>query len=506
MKKILSLVLALAMLFSFASFASADAKEDMTLKIMLPDFNSQYDWVTLEDGNPILQAIYDATGVKMDITWVADSAYGEMTSLTLADPSNMPEVMVMQGPRDAVTISSARAGAFWDLTDLIADYPNLAAGQQTIYDNISIDGRVYGIYRARDYARAGVYYRCDKAAEAGITEKPTNVQEFKDLCMALAGLSDDTYCINMCKYVAGTIGIMTVMCGAPYQYGIDAEGKIYPAFEDEHFQEGLDFLRELYAAGGIDPDFITIESGNWNDAERSENPKAFMRLDCLDNGHRLQQWYEDNLGYVADPPVVALLTAIPNDEGKIQIWPQNIGASGEVVITKAVTEEKLPAVLSFLDWLNSEAGQIAINCGVEGTNYWIHEDGFRYAYPEGEAENANTYTEYNNTTLHSLNQLGMNVNGNLTPAVAGTILRDEYQKNLLENGKYVIGNPCLTYDSDTATMMGATLSQDIEDAQVKYISNIIDLDELKAAYETWHAMGGDMILADYQAIYDAENK
>ena len=100
----------------------------------------------------------------------------------------------------------------------------------------------------------------------------------------------------------------------------------------------------------------------------------------------------------------------------------------------------------------------------------------------------------------------MNVNGNLTPAVAGTILRDEYQKNLLENGKYVIGNPCLTYDSDTATMMGATLSQDIEDAQVKYISNIIDLDELKAAYETWHAMGGDMILADYQAQYEAENK
>ena len=141
MKKILSLVLALAMLFSFASFASAESKEEMTIKIMLPDFNSQYDWVTLEDGNPILQAIYDATGVKMDINWVADSAYGEMTSLTLADPSNMPEVMVMQGPRDAIMISSARAGAFWDLTDLIADYPNLAAGQQTIYDNISIDGR-----------------------------------------------------------------------------------------------------------------------------------------------------------------------------------------------------------------------------------------------------------------------------------------------------------------------------------------------------------------------------
>ena len=505
MKKILSLVLALAMLLSFASFASADAKEDMTIKVLLPDFYSQYDWVSLEDGNPILQAIYDATGVKLDISWTADSAYGEMTSLTLADPSNMPEVMVMQGPRDAIMISSARAGAFWDLTDLIADYPNLAAGTQTVYDNISIDGRLYGIYRARDYARAGIYYRADKAAEAGITSEPTNVEEFKELCFALAGLSDDTYCINMCKYVAGTIGITTVMFGAPYQYGIDAEGKIYPAFEDEHFQEGLDFLRELYAAGGMDPDFATIESGNWNDAERSENPKAYMRLDCLDNGYRLQEWYQDNLGYSADEPVIALLTAVPDVEGNIQIWPQNIGASGEIVVTKAVTEEKLPAVLAFLDWCNSAAGQTALNCGVEGANFWIHEDGYRYAYPEGEADNATQYTEYNNTTLHSLNQLGMNVNGNLTPAVAGSALRDEYQLNLLENAKYVIGNPCLTYDSETNVLMGTTLNQDIEDAQVKYISNIIDKDELLAAYDTWHAMGGDMILSEYQAIYDAEN-
>ena len=90
------------------------------------------------------------------------------------------------------------------------------------------------------------------------------------MCLKLAALDPNMYVFNMCKYVAGTIGIMTVMCGAPYQYGVDAEGKIYPAFEDAHFQEGLDFMRELYAAGGIDPNFMTIESGNWNDAERSD--------------------------------------------------------------------------------------------------------------------------------------------------------------------------------------------------------------------------------------------
>ena len=505
MKKILSLVLALAMLFSFASFASAEAKEEMTLKVMLPDFYTDSDWMTLEDGNPVLQAIYEATGVKLDISWVANSAYGEMTSLTLADPSNMPEVMVMQGPRDAIMISSARAGAFWDLTDLIPQYENLAQGGETIYQNISIDGRIYGIYRARAYARAGIYYRTDYAAKAGITSKPTNVEEFKDLCFALAGLSEDTYCINLCDYYLGTIGIATVMFGAPYEYGIDDEGKIYPAFESPYYQEALDFLRELYNAGGIDPDFLTISSQNWNDAERNENPKAYMRLDCLDNGYRYQEWLEQNLGYSAEEPVVALLTAIPNSEGNIQIWPQNIGASGEIVVTKAVTEDKLPAVMAFLDWLNSAEGQTLINCGVEGKTYWIYDNGYRYTYPEGEKENAATYDNYTHNALHSLNQLGMNVNGDLTPPVEGTILRDEYNLNLLENVKYVIANPCLTYDSETATLMGTTLNQDVQDAQVKYIANVIDLDELQAAYATWHDMGGDMILSEYQAVHDAQN-
>ena len=201
--------------------------------------------------------------------------------------------------------------------------------------------------------------------------------------------------------------------------------------------------------------------------------------------------------------MVALLTAIPNDEGKIQIWPQNIGASGEIVITKATTEEKLPAVLKFLDWCNSKEGQTLINCGIEGETYWFNSDGARINFPEGEDSNSSKYTTYTNTILHSMNQLGMNVNGDLTPATAKTQLRDEYNANLIDNAQYVIANPCLTLDSETNTLMGTTLSTDVEDAQVQYIAGKIDLAGLQAAYATWHDMGGDMILMEYQAAYDA---
>ena len=59
MKKYLSLFLALAMVLSMCSFASAEAKEEITLNVMLPDFYADAEWKTFEDGNPILKAIYD---------------------------------------------------------------------------------------------------------------------------------------------------------------------------------------------------------------------------------------------------------------------------------------------------------------------------------------------------------------------------------------------------------------------------------------------------------------
>ena len=501
MKKLLTLMLAIALALSMLSIAVAE--EPLTVTVMLPDFYSTEDFQT--ENNPVLEAIEAATGVKLEINFVANSTYGEAVATTLTD-SNMPMLMAVTDARATNIINSARAGAFWDLTDFVADaenYPNLAAGAESIYDNIAIDGRLYGIYRARAYARAGIYYRNDFAAQVGYENEPATVEEFKDMCLKLAALDPNMYVFNMCKYVAGTIGIMTVMCGAPYQYGVDAEGKIYPAFEDAHFQEGLDFMRELYAAGGIDPNFMTIESGNWNDAERSDPVKAIMRLDCLDNGYRYEEWLEENKGTDPAAPVVSLLTALPDAEGKIQIWPQNIGASGEIVVTKAVPEDKLPKIMKFLDWCNTAEGQTLLNCGVENETYWIQSDGFRYTYPEGEAENSATYTAKTNTIQHSLNQLGMNVNGDLTPATAATPLRAEYAQNLLDNAQYVISNPCYTYDSETNNLMGASLAQEVEDAQVQYIAGKLDLAGLQAAYADWHDQGGDMILEEYQAIYDA---
>ena len=490
MKKLLSLILAVAMVLTMGM---AIAEEPFVLTVMLPDFYTDYDF-QVED-NPVLKHIEEATGCKLDITWVANSAYGDQISLTLADPENMPMLISLTGARDPIVIETARAGAFWDLTDLIPEYEWLSQGPAGIYNNIAIDGNIYGIYRSRAYPRAGIYYRTDIAKEMGITEEPTTIEELTELAEALASYSEDTYALNMCKYVAGTINIITVAMGAPQTWGVDENGEIYPAHTDPAYFEGLTWLRHLYEIGGIDPDFMTIESGNWNDAERQS--KAFMRFDCLDNGYRQQEWFEQNEGVTED--IWGLIPCVAKEDGSITLWPQNPGFAGEIVVTKTVKEEDLDKVMNFLDWCNSPDGTTTLNWGVEGVTYFIREDGFRYSTPSDDVDT----TASINTIQHSLNQLGMGVAGDFSPKASSTALRDEYEYINNNYGKYAVSDPCYALTSETQVKLGATLSQMLEDAAVQYIAGIIDEDGLLAVWEQWAAEGGAQITAEYNDAYQA---
>lgn len=494
MKKLVSLFLALVMVLSMASFASAD--EPFTITVMLPDMNALVE--AQFENNPVLDAIEEATGVRLQIIYAANSSYGDSLNTTMTDPSEkQPMLIAMTDARGTTMINNARAGAFWDLTDYVNDsenYPNLA-GNSGIYNNISIDGRIYGIYRTRAYPRAGIYYRKDIAAECGITEVPTTLEELTNLAMALANYSADTYALNMCSYTAGTISVITVAHGAPNEWGIDENNNVYPAHKSPAYLEGLNWLRNLYQAGGIDPNFATIDSTQWDNIERTG--KAFMRFDCLDNCYRQQEWFEKNAGVTEQ--VWEMVGGLAKADGSISVWPQNPGFSGEIVVTKAVKEEDLPKVMKFLDWVNTAEGQMMINWGVDGVTYLLDEEGYRV--------NTDQYTEEmsNNSTIyqHSLNQLGMNIMGDLCAPLRQTELRARYNQLNNELAPYAVSNPCYPFVSETNVAFGSQLSTIISDAACQYVAGIIDLDGLQAAWQQWEEEGGAMMTEEYNEAYHA---
>ncbi|MDR0897073.1 MAG: extracellular solute-binding protein [Oscillospiraceae bacterium] len=486
MKKLLTLVLVLA-LFVPAFAMAEDAPYE--IEIMLPDF---YTEAFQAEDNAVIQAMEAATNTKLTFTFVADAAYLETLSLTLSDSANMPEIIVIKGHQDPVFVSSARAGAFWDITDYIDDFEYLSQGSDVVYDAIKIDGSLYGIYRSRALARNGIIYRSDWAEELGLGV-PETLDDLANMAKAFTDPAKGTYGIVMCKYVDGTIKIATIMHGAPNTWGVNENGDIYPAHEDAKFIEGLTWLRDLYAAGAINQDFMVLESTNWVDPIR--NNQAGIKLDCMDDGYRQQEWFETNKGETEI--IFNMIPFVKNAEGEERMWP-TAGHAGEVSITKAVkTEEDLLKCLAFLDFLNSPEGQTLANWGVEGVTYWTDEEGYRIATPDKEKE------EIVLAVQHSINQIGMGVPGALDHPMKQEGLRKLYNDNLLTYQGYVIGNPCAAFVSETATTIGTQLNTLLEDGCVQYIANQISLEELQAIFTQWSEEGGAQMTAEMNEMYHA---
>lgn len=499
MKKLVSLFLALVLALGMMSFAAAD--EPFEITVLLPEFPADIDFVM--ENNPALQKIEELSGVRLKIQWGPNSTYGEIFSTTLAD-ANPPMLISATNARDPQVTNSAKAGAFWDLTPFVNDaenYPYLTAGNHAIYDSISVDGKLYGIYRSRAFPRGGVYYRTDIAKAVGFDREVKTIDDLTELAEKLAGYSEDTYALNMCSYTAGTISVITVMMGAPNTWGVDENGEVYPAHKHPAYKQGLDWLRHLYEIGGIDPSFAQISTSDWDPIER--NNKAFMRFDCLDNAHRQQWWFEDNAGVTEQ--IFQSCGPIAKADGSISVWPQNEGFAGEILVMKnAVKEEDLPKVMKFLDWCNGPEGQTILNGGLEGLTYDVNEEGFRYVPEEKKDEYQKNVMMYTN----NLNQLGMGVPGNLeNPKTSGdrgaTKLRSRYDALNEELAPYAVLNPCAGLTSETQINFGAQLDPIISDAAVQYIAGMIDEAGLQAAWEEWENMGGAQMTAEYNEAYKA---
>ncbi len=135
-----------------------------SIDIMAPFFSP----VPPEEDDPIDKALSDIAGLDISVQWVPNSDYGAKTNTVLAG-DDIPDVMVIQG-KDQAFVQTAEAGGFWDLTEQLAsgDYPNLVTENPDVQEASSVNGKVYGVYRARDVIRSSVIIRQDWLDNLGL--------------------------------------------------------------------------------------------------------------------------------------------------------------------------------------------------------------------------------------------------------------------------------------------------------------------------------------------------
>ncbi len=328
----------------------------------------------------LIQNKFNVTFEPVNVTW---DDYGEKFQLWAATDS-LPD-MFSPDVRNSKTLREwAEGGVVRALPDDLSAWPHLKAYMETTnWVEGTVDGTLYALCRKTfsfPYQRVRdrvIYYRWDLAQAAGITEEPTNWDEFRAMIQAIIAADPEN------KDVAGMISSSHKNLRIPvvFNYSVpmaeasewvdNGDGAIVPAyFEGEELGDkvlpGLQLVRDMYAEGTIDHDItMSNEDGALNKWVNGQSA-AYLRTG-------MDKWdeYEAINGSVWDS--VKVLHLMPAADGNTYYGPSEMAWS-DLMFGSSCDDAKMERILAILDYLCLDETKLRINCGVEGVDYTVSDD------------------------------------------------------------------------------------------------------------------------------------
>lgn len=491
-----------------ADAASTEAKEEtkerQTVTFMTIDFNAGAS-NTGDYAEEIKQKIEDATGVDLEIEWVLSDVTDEKITLAMANPSTMPMIITHNGSLTGNIVSAAKAGAFVDLNDYIWDsekYPNLSQMNKSVAETLSVDGALIAIPRTRDIGRYGLSYRQDWADAVGITEEPKTIDDVYDMLYKFTyddpdgNGKNDTYGMEMTSYT-GPFDIIQTWFGVGNGWA-EVDGKLVPVHMQPEYKEALDWIKKVYDDGLMPKDWAVRTTDTWSNGCKTGESGVY--IDVMDGGRRIWDYFvaeETKTPSVVNPEETASMNLLGAINGKTLATS---GYNGYFTISASTcdTPEKIEAALTLLDKLNDNDTRLLVEYGLEGINWEEDADG---NLVDLDVENATLAANY-----AGLNQMLAYIpRYDLDPSPAKNERTQAQADAYVENEKYAVFNPASSYLANSATYadIGKTLDEIISQARTQYICGEIDEAGLQKAWDNWLNQGGQTIIDEVNAQYEA---
>jgi len=485
----------------------SDDSEKARITMMLIDHNGSP--LSAEGSDHVKQMVSDHTNTIIDddtIRWVPNDVYTEQLGLTLLNKDNMPMILTVNGPVNSTIAQAASAGAFWDLTDYLFDeekYPNLAQANKSVLEQLTVNGEIIGIYRARPIGRNGIGYRQDWADRLGIAE-PETMEDIYNMAYAFTyddpdgnGI-DDTYGFTFSKNM-DTLEILQAYFGGGNKW-IEKDGELVPSHTTQEYRDGLEWLKKMYDDGLVYEDWAVREASGAQDTVR--NGECGMMANVLDDARRVWDYFDNNeIPAVTGDGIASmnLIGALKRDENSEKSILATTGMNGFFAITKAAaTEAELEACLRFLDKMCDEEMMLIGDYGVEGVTYEFNAEG-------------NLVTTTDGAPLASLGHNGVNqaiayIPNEIVAAPIelslGRILEYAVKE---DNIQYAVYNSAAAFlnNSPTYSLNGGNLDEIIQRARTQYICGEIDEAGLEAQYREWENAGGAKVIEEVNAQFKA---
>ncbi|MFH5184181.1 ABC transporter substrate-binding protein [Paenibacillus sp. TAB 01] len=441
-------------------------------------------------GNEVQKAIESYTNTKLELTQISSNDFCSKLPVMIAS-GDLPNIIASCGaPSQSYLISAVQNGAFWDITPYIKDYKNLSQMPAMVYDNVKIDGKLYGVPRYRPLARYVWSYRKDWLNNVGL-QQPKTVDELYNMLKAFTNNDpdkngkNDTYGLTMMVKNDTLRPDFGVVFGSPLLWG-NKDGKFIRAEETPEYLEGLKFSKKLFDEKLINQDFAAIDVPKFEGD--IENGKAGV----INEATNKIQTFDARVKAHNPNGAIDAFAALQEPKGTFLAGER--GSNGILMFPKASvkTEADLKQLLGFIDKLSDKPMADLLEWGIQGKHYELkdgkavrtnqeafdNEVGFPYKYPLETVPVNNIRTE---GVLDPLTKLQLQ-------------LEDD-------NAKLAVGDPTMTLLSPTWAEKGQELVQILTDAKVKFIMGKIDEAGWNAALDKYRKAGGDQVAKEYADAY-----
>ena len=376
---------------------SGDAVERVT-EIVLPLSDGSHtftEWRSWQDDYmsnygevAAIQKFEEMTGVKIEYTCAPTAAAVEKYGLMLAS-GDYPDMIfdgTVEGYYPGGNDTAVSDGVYRDMTEavwqympnyyqIMVDYPD--AKQIAITDS----GKNVGIYMIRanvladsvavvnEPAWCGLCIRQDWLDELNM-DIPVTIDDLHDVLVAFR----DNYGAWMDIYKDGTIGNDYILSA----YGVT--GDFYMVDDStvgygpmtEAYKEYMTLMRDWYAEGLINPDFITTESLQIYAAHNyyANNDCGYgMTMQGICGDYHYTGGYTTEEDIYLQPVVAPVL----NEGDTVNTTYQSLVACSPTFVTTSVTDEELPILAQWLDWHYTYEYAVIATWGIEGESFVIDE-------------------------------------------------------------------------------------------------------------------------------------
>ena len=400
MKKFLSLILALAMILSLASFAHAD--DLPTITIMFHGSNVSDDTAVLEAVNAY---IADKVGAKLEVIWGTWGDFDEKaTNALISGDSDLDMVFTCSWSADEYN-SYAKNGYFLKLDDLIAEYGAdlTAAIPESLMQAATIEGAegkgIYAVNGFKDTATQNTWdinvtllnelgYTVDDVKEKGffgwdeIFAKAKEVKGDSFYPFLVEPMVAERMVTNSI-IVAGDSGSVNLLSLYLNPDDVSAEGAygnvLLNKFATPEYKAFIDQMRAYYQAGYIDPALAVAETSN--DARTNHQKDASYLIGTQSYAYG----YEYSADVLARGVEVQFLPCT-------EAYVDTTASQGAMVAITTASEHPVES-FKFLALLNSDPALMTLmNYGVEGIHYTKDENGLVVFNDEARA----TYSPWTN--------------------------------------------------------------------------------------------------------------